>query len=300
LQHKHIERGLSFACSPENLRLGKALEIFRDPDRVVVGVQDGQPNGVLERLFEPFAGDRVIWMTTESAEMTKHAINAFLALSVTFANEIARLCERVGANAQEVEKGLRSESRIGPKAYIRPGSAFAGGTLARDVVTLTHIARDHAESVELLAAILRSNDAHKTWALRRLDAIYEDLSAITVGVLGLTYKPGTNTLRRSEAIAMCLKLLERGTRVQCYDPMVKTLPSELEGATICRSVPEALRNVDAAIIATEWPEIREANWRALVPLMKHSPAILDANRFLSLKTNGLPGVRYFVVGSSIS
>ena len=300
LKKKHIDQDLSFACSPENLRLGKALEIFRNPDRVVVGVQNGQARGILEKLFAPFAGDRVIWMTTESAEMTKHAINAFLALSVTFANEIARLCESVGANAQEVEQGLRSESRIGPKAYIRPGSAFAGGTLARDVVTLTHIARDHGESAELLAAILRSNEAHKTWALRRLDAIYENLSAITVAVLGLTYKPGTNTLRRSGAIELCLKLLERGARVQCYDPAVKALPAELTPAKICENVSDALRHADAAIVATEWPQIKEADWPTLMQTMKQPAVILDANRFLNLRADALHGVRYFAVGTFIS
>ena len=151
----------------------------------------------------PFAGDRILWMSPESAEMTKHAINAFLALSVTFANEIASLCEAVGANAQEVEQGLRSESRIGSKAYIRPGRAFAGGTLARDVVTLTGIARETGESAELIAAILRSNEAHKTWALRRLEAIFGKLDGVTVAILGLTYKPGTNTLRRSSAVELC-------------------------------------------------------------------------------------------------
>lgn len=300
LKQKHIEQGLFFACNPENLRLGKALEIFRNPDRVVIGVQDNHAREILETLFAPFAGDRVIWMTTQSAEMTKHAINAFLALSVTFANEIARLCESVGANAREVELGLRSESRIGPKAYIRPGSAFAGGTLARDVMTLTNIARDHHESAELLAAVVRSNDAHKTWALRRLEAIFKDLNAITVAVLGLTYKSGTNTLRRSGAVETCLKLLERGARVQCYDPMVKALPNELGAATICQSLHEAVRWADAAIIATEWPEIKDANWLALIPLMKESPVILDANRFLNLKADALAGVRYFVVGSAIA
>src|SRR5205085_2839841 len=140
LEKKFAHRKLSLACSPENLRLGKSLDIFRRPDRVVAGIRDQSTRDSLQKLFEPFAGSRILWMSPESAEMTKHAINAFLALSVTFANEIACLCEVSGANAREVEQGLRSESRIGPKAYIRPGSAFAGGTLARDVVTLTKIA----------------------------------------------------------------------------------------------------------------------------------------------------------------
>ena len=130
LDEKHAAKRISFACSPENLRLGDALKIFRNPDRIVAGVRDEETRGTLAKLFAPFARDRVLWMSPESAEMTKHGINAFLALSVTFANEIAQLCEAVGANAREVEQGLRSESRIGQKAYLRPGAAFAGGTLA--------------------------------------------------------------------------------------------------------------------------------------------------------------------------
>src|SRR5256714_129887 len=255
LQEKHVDKAVSFACSPENLRLGKALDIFRNPDRVVAGVSGARERKIVAELFAPFAHDHVLWMSPQSAEMTKHAINAFLALSVTFANEIARLCEAVGANAHDVEQGLRSESRIGPKAYLRPGSAFAGGTLARDVVTLTGIASDHGESIELIPAILRGNEQHKTWALRRLEAIYGKLTGITVAILGLTYKPGTDTLRRSSAIELCQALLDRGVRVQCYDPAVAQLPGKLAAATICESLADALREADAAVVATQWPPI---------------------------------------------
>ena len=300
LEEKYASRGLSFACSPENLRLGKALEIFRNPDRVVAGVRNAQVQKIVAQLFMPFAGDRILWMSPESAEMTKHGINAFLALSVTFANEIARLCERVGANAQEVEQGLRSESRIGPKAYIRPGSAFAGGTLARDVVTLTGIAREAGESAELIAAILRSNEAHKTWALQRLEAIFGQLEGVTVAILGMTYKPGTDTLRRSSAVELCLKLLDRRARVQCYDPVARGLTKELASAKTCETLPEALQQAEAAVIATEWPEIKEADWPTLIRTMKQPPVILDANRFLNLPADVLQNVRYFAVGTSSS
>ena len=300
LEKKHASRHLSFACSPENLRLGKALEIFRNPDRVVVGARDEQAREVLIRLLTPFAGDRILWMSPESAEMTKHAINAFLALSVTFANEIATLCEAVGANAQEVEQGLRSESRIGPKAYIRPGQAFAGGTLARDVVTLTEIARATGKSAGLIAAILQSNEVHQRWALGRLESIFGQLDGVTVAVLGLTYKPGTNTLRRSSAVELCLGLLERHARVQCYDPAVKELTANLGAARICESLPEALRQAEAAVIATAWPEFSQADWPTLVQTMKQPPVILDADRTLNLTADALRGIRYFAVGTSES
>jgi UDPglucose 6-dehydrogenase len=298
LEENHADPHICFACSPENLRLGKALETFRNPDRVVVGVRDARARKTLAKLFAPFAGERVLWMSPESAEMAKHAINGFLALSVTFANEIARLCEAVGADVRDVERALRSESRIGPKAYIRPGNAFAGGTLARDVVTLTRIARDHGESAELIAASLRSNEAHKGWALRHLEAACKTLNGITIAILGLTYKPGTDTLRRSSAIELCLGLLERHAHVRCYDPAVKVLPAELAPAKICESLHDALYGADAAIVATEWPQIKEADWPALVRIMKQPRIILDENRFLNMTTDALQQVRYFSLGTA--
>ncbi|MBV9126891.1 MAG: UDP-glucose/GDP-mannose dehydrogenase family protein, partial [Verrucomicrobia bacterium] len=292
--------GRAFAYSPENLRLGKALEIFRQPDRVVVGARadDAETRRVLGALFAPFAADRIVWMSPESAEMTKHGINAFLALSVTFANEIARLCERVGADAREVEAGLKSESRIGPKAYLRPGGAFAGGTLARDVVALTQLAAANGERADLIAAILTSNDAHKNWALGRLRALLgASLAGAEIAVLGLTYKPGTDTLRRSGAVELAHALLKNGATVRAYDPAVRALPPELAGATFCATPADALRNADAAVIATEWPEIRAADWPALVPTMRRR-VILDANRFLR-DAAALGDIEYFAVGSAL-
>ena len=287
--------GVEFACSPENLRLGKALEIFRHPERIVVGTRHAQTRRALEGLFKPFC-DLVLWMRSESAEMTKHGINAWLALSVTFANEIARLCEAVGADAREVERGLRSEPRIGPKAYIRPGGAFAGGTLARDVVALTRLARDFGDPAALFPAILAGNDAHKDWALGRLRTLLDPLAGKIVAVLGLTYKPGTNTLRRSGAVELAVKLLAAGVRVRCYDPVVPSLPPELAGAERCGSLEDAVAGADAAVVATEWPQIKEADWPKLVPTMRRG-VVVDANGFLGLNPEQVADVEYFAVGT---
>ena len=297
LENKHAGRDLSFAYCPENLRLGSALETFRRPDRIVAGVREEAVRDRLRELFAPFAGDRLLWMTPESAEMTKHAINTFLALSVTFANEIARLCEVMGADARQVEQGLRSESRIGPKAYIRPGAAFAGGTLARDVVALKDIAHANKQDAILIEAILASNEAHKQWALRRLEAIFPKLDQVTVAVLGLTYKAGTDTLRRSSAIELCLALLSRNCMVRCYDPAVKVLPRTAAAATLFQSLPQAIANADAIVIATPWPQITQVDWSQLIPTIKEGTVILDANRALALPENLLRHMRYFTVGA---
>ncbi len=290
-----VHPGIAFACSPENLRLGKALEIFRHAGRIVAGTRTAKVRAALEPLFAPFCPD-VLWMRPESAEMTKHGINAWLALSVTFANEIARLCEAVGADAREVERGLRSEPRIGQKAYIRPGASFAGGTLARDVVALTRLAETYGERAAIFPAILAGNEAHKDWALRRVQTLLGPLSGATVAVLGLTYKPGTDTLRRSGAVELVVKLLAAGARVRCYDPVVRQLSAELAGAVLCASLAEAVAEADAAVVATEWPEIKAADWPALVASMRRC-IVVDANGFLNLPAEQIPCVEYFAVGT---
>lgn len=284
---------LRFACSPENLRLGKALEVFMHPDRVVVGVRDDAAQARIAELLAPL-NTRIEWMSVESAEMTKHAINAFLALSVTFANELASVCEHVGADAKQVERGLKSESRIGPKAYVAPGAAFAGGTLARDVAFLTSLGAQHGLQLPLLAGVRPSNEAHKGWALRRLREQLGDLRGARVALWGLTYKPDTDTLRRSAAIELCRALGAQGASVVAWDPAVRELPVDVP-ATLAPTAGAALHDASALVIATEWPALRTLDLHALVPAMRR-PLVLDANRFLASRIAGLD-LEYYSVGA---
>jgi UDPglucose 6-dehydrogenase len=283
----------SFACSPENLRLGHALETFRKPDRIVAGVRDKDTRALLEKLFTPFSRN-VLWMRPESAEMTKHAINAFLGQSIAFMNEIGRLCEITGADAREVEQGLKTETRIGPRAYLRAGGAFSGGTLARDIVSLTNVAKKRGEHLVLIPAIKQSNDAHLAWAVRKLRSEFGTLNGKRIAILGLTYKPGTDTLRRSLAIELCRALTAECALIQAFDPLVKDLPAEL-AITMHRDTASALANADAAIICTEWPELKKLDWPTLIRSMKQ-PMILDANAFLVAELAGNLQARYFAVG----
>src|SRR5205814_5334736 len=146
-----------FACAPENLQLGRALDAFRKPERIIIGVRDETTRGKLEWLFSHFSKN-LLFVSPESAEMIKHALNSFLAGSVAFINEVARVCELVGADARQVEAGLKSDARIGPRAYLSPGPAFAGGTLARDVAAVSELARESGEKLVLIPAIMESND----------------------------------------------------------------------------------------------------------------------------------------------
>jgi len=283
-----------FSCSPENLRLGKAIEVFTKADRFVVGIRNDTKRALLEQLFAPFTS-QVLFMRTESAEMVKHALNAFLAVSVTFINEIARLCEHVGADAKEVSAGLKSDIRIGPKAYLGPGGPFAGGTLARDVVALTQLASAKGETISVIPAIKQSNDGHRQWAFNRLRLRLGELRGRTIAVLGLTYKPATDTLRRSSAVELCEALVNAGATVRAFDPVVKSLPAELAAITLAPSAAEALRGADAAAVCTEWPEFRQIDWATAAPAMR-AAIFVDANRFLEKELKGIAGVEHLSVG----
>ena len=290
---------VTFAYTPENLRLGKAISVFTRPDRVVVGVRSEADRKRVAELLSPFT-ERIEWMSVESAEMTKHALNAFLSTSVAFINEVAVLCEEVGADAKEVERGLKSEARIGPRAYLSPGAAFAGGTLARDVAFLAQLGTHYGQPTHLLRAVKTSNDSHKLWARTKLEGLIGDLRDQSVGVWGLTYKPGTDTLRRSSSIELCRWLAERGVRVQAHDPAVKSLPPDLAATiSLCSTPTDALAGVVGLVVATEWPDYQSVPADVVVASMR-SALVVDPNRFLSQTLGNDPRIRYVTVGKGAS
>jgi UDPglucose 6-dehydrogenase len=290
-------RRVAFAYSPENLRLGKAIEVFTRPDRVVVGVRSDADRVKVAELIAPFT-QRIEWMSVESAEMTKHALNAFLATSVTFINEIAAVCEQVGADATEVERGLKSEMRIGPKAYLSPGGAFAGGTLARDIMFLSQLGSTHSVPTHLLSSVKTSNDAHRQWAQRRLTQLLSGVGGKTVAVWGLTYKPGTDTLRRSSSIELCHWLALNGALVRAHDPAVRSLPADLsQGMTLVETALSAVEGASALVVATPWPEYRQVIAADVAARMSRM-LVLDANRFLGETVGRLAGAEYVSVGKA--
>lgn len=289
--------GLHFAASPENLRLGKALDVFRRPDRIVVGARDDAARACVADALAPLEA-RIEWMSVESAEMTKHAINAFLATSVVFANELAALCEVLGADAKEVERGLKTESRIGAGAYVSPGGAFAGGTLARDVQFLNQFGQAHGLDNALLSSIRQSNDQHKQWATRRLRELLGSVGGKVIAVWGLTYKPGTDTLRRSTSVELCDQLLAQGAMLQVHDPAVAQLPAAWAGkVTRCGTPEQALAGAAALVVATQWPEYRAID-PDTVDGLQPGLVVLDANRFMPA-WQAVPGVRYAGVGTPL-
>lgn len=284
---------LTFAAIPENLRLGSAIAYFRSPDRFVAGVRTDRARSAIERAVGGFATS-IVFMSVESAEMTKHAINAFLATSVTFANEIAAVCERVGADAREVERGLKSDVRIGPKAYVRAGEPFAGGTLARDLGFLAALGDRHALAVQQLRATAASNEGHRSWTLDRVLELTNGKPA-RIAILGLVYKPGTDTLRASTAVALARALHAHGDAVVAFDPAIGAGDARLaECACVTATAEEALADADVAVVATAWPSFREIPPDAFARMQ--TPVVVDPSRFLEDRLAGVAGIVYVAFG----
>jgi len=261
---------VGFAYVPENLRLGNAIECFRNPGHVSVGTRDNCSWDLIRYAWESVSATR---MSPESAEMCKHAINAFLATQIALTNEIAVICEKVGADARDVEAALRSEPRIGPKAYVKAGAAFAGGTLARDLSYLSKHGSDLTE------AVLVTNEGHKFWGQHQLVDRLGPLKDKVIAVWGITYKAGTDTLRRSATVEMLDWMLLCGAKV-------------VQPTNIPRDV--TLENADALVIGNEHPSYREVSADDMVRLMRR-PLVIDPSGWLNITD---PRIEYVVVGRS--
>ncbi|HLQ76962.1 MAG TPA: nucleotide sugar dehydrogenase [Terriglobia bacterium] len=296
-QGRDSRKDLAYCYSPENLRLGKALKSFRAEDRIVVGLDGERGRELIQSILSKFC-PHLEWMSVKSAEMTKHALNSFLAVSVAMTNEIARICERTGADAKEVERGLKSESRIGRGAYVSPGGPFAGGTLARDLRFLVQLGSERGVATPLLSGALTSNDLHKNWARDAAARMLKEVPApARVAVLGLTYKPGTDTLRRSEAVNFGLWLAGQGIEVVCHDPVVNQFPDGIAGKLhLTNNLKDAIAGSDLVVVSTGWPVYRETIRPEFLKQNMRRVAVIDQNRYLSAELEGVPGILYVAVG----
>lgn len=284
------------ACVPENLRLGQAIERFRHPDMIVVGADTPNTLRNVKELLSPIEAPMVA-ADLRTAEMTKHAINAYLALCISFANELANVSDLVGADAGTVIDALRLESRVSPRAPLFPGLGFAGGTLARDMNVLRSLSEKHGYEAPLINGILRANELQNRMVLKRLEQFYGSLTGLTIGVLGLTYKPGTSTLRRSASIEIIRAMASVGARVRAYDPLAD--PGEVAPHrgyfTRCESPYEVAEGSHALVIVTPWPEFKELDFSRLRSVMKN-PFLLDAQNALDAERMRAIGFVYQGVG----
>jgi len=250
----YADKNLEFVCIPENLRLGKAVSYFLCPDRFIIGVNGEDGRKKIETIMKQFDTEKV-YMSIKAAEMVKHGINSFLATSVCFANELACLCEQNDIDATEVARGIKSDMRIGKYSYLSPGLAFSGGTLARDISYLNKIGVQSHCTIPLLNSIRPSNNHHKSWVITKLKNVLGNIDNKTIAVWGITYKAGTNTLRRSLAVESCKTLHDLGAKIVAYDPLLEVLPPNMDWMELQQNKLILLEKADALVIFTPWKEL---------------------------------------------
>jgi UDPglucose 6-dehydrogenase len=288
-------RDFGLAYVPENLRLGRAIERFKKPDMIVIGSDDPAAVSAVEELLAGIDAPRVV-VDIRTAEMTKHALNAFLATGISFANEMANLCDEVGADALDVARALHLDQRVGPLAPLRPGLGFAGGTLARDLKTLRKLGKRNGSRTPLIEVVLRVNEQQSHVVTRKLTRVYGSLDGLRVGVLGLTYKAGTSTLRRSIALEIIGELTALGAAVRAHDPRanLEELP-DIASFEFCPDPCAVADGSDALVIVTEWPEFRDLDFAAMKKAMRQ-PLLVDAQNMLNAKEMTQMGFRHLGVG----
>lgn len=270
---KNFKGEFAVVSNPEFLREGVAVDDFMKPDRVVVGTSDERAKKVMTELYAPFvrSGNPVIFMDEKSAELTKYAANSFLAVKISFMNEIARLCERLGADVDMVRKGIGSDERIG-KRFLFPGIGYGGSCFPKDVQALVKSSSEVSYDFEILNAVMKVNEEQKLFLMPKINSYFNgDLKGKRFALWGLAFKPNTDDIREAPALYMIDALTEAGATVHAYDPEAMPNVKQIVGNKIdfAESQYDALENADALIIATEWSEFRTPEFGKISSILKN-------------------------------
>ncbi len=286
--------GVTYASNPEFLREGAAIEDFLEPDRVVIGSFRAQDGDTVEALYRGIDTD-VVRTSVPTAEMIKYASNAFLATKISFINEIANVCEQVGADVRTVARGMGLDHRIGPH-FLRAGIGYGGSCFPKDVQALKQLAGNTGYHFQLLNAVIEVNALQKRRVVGKLKQRLGVLRGKTVTLLGLTFKPQTDDLREAASIVLAGRLIHEGVHVRAYDPMIDAGEHPLfPGVTIVGDALEALTGADAVVLVTEWPEFGRLDWAAAAAVMKR-PLLIDGRNFVPPATAAAGGFEYEGVG----
>ena len=278
LDKRGVDIEFDVASNPEFLKEGNAIADFMRPDRVVVGVDSKRAEALMQKLYKPFMVNkyRIIITDIPSAEMTKYAANAMLATRISFMNEIALLCDEVGANVNAVRKGIGADDRIGSR-FLYAGCGYGGSCFPKDVKALIKTAEENHCDMQILKAVERVNESQKELLYRRLSHYFErNLSEKRIAVWGLSFKPETDDMREAPSLVLIDKLCGAGARVKVYDPVAMSECRRRIGDKVeyARNIYEAVADADALLIVTEWKEFRMPDWTAVLRVMK-SPVIFD-------------------------
>jgi UDPglucose 6-dehydrogenase len=288
--------------NPEFLKEGAAIADFMKPDRVVIGANSEVAFKIMKQLYSPFfkTHDRIITMDIRSAEMTKYAANAMLATKISFMNEIANICEKVGADANQVRIGIGSDKRIGYN-FIYPGAGYGGSCFPKDVKALTKIAKENDYNAKLITAVEEVNDAQKLVIAQKIVKRFgENLNGFVFGIWGLAFKPDTDDMREAPAIYVIKELVKRGAHIKAYDP--KAIPEakdqylkDVKNISYVNSKYDALKESDALVLLTEWKEFRSPDFSRIKLLLKN-PIIFDGRNQYNTSDLKEIGIKYYQIG----
>ena len=304
LDERNSDLQFDVVSNPEFLKEGAAIVDFMKPDRVVIGSDSKHAFKKMKELYSPFfkSRDRFITMDIRSAEMTKYAANAMLATKISFMNEIANICEKVGADANQVRLGIGSDQRIG-YSFIYPGAGYGGSCFPKDVKALTKIAKENGYTAQLITAVEQVNDAQKLVIAQKIvNRFGEDLTGYTFGIWGLAFKPGTDDMREAPAIYVIKELVKRGAKIKAYDPKAVNEAKEyylkgIENIQYFESKEDVLIDSDALILLTEWKEFRSPDFDNMKSLLK-SPVIFDGrNQYITYDLEN-KGLEYHRIGKT--
>jgi UDPglucose 6-dehydrogenase len=287
--------------NPEFLKEGAAIDDFMRPDRVVVGVASERARAVMTELYAPFvrAEQPILFMDLRSAELTKYAANAMLATRISFMNEMATLCERLGADVDQVRRGIGSDRRIG-HPFLFPGVGFGGSCFPKDVRAVMTMARQIGLDFDLLRAVERVNERQKRWLVEKAARHFGALAGKTFGVWGLAFKPKTDDMREAPAITVVEGLLAGGAKVRAHDPVAREVASrhfDGRGVAFVDEPYAAAEGADALLLVTEWNEFRQPDWARLARVMK-TPVVFDGRNVWDPAKARAAGFTYYGVGRS--
>jgi UDPglucose 6-dehydrogenase len=299
LKERNADIDFDVASNPEFLKEGAAVDDFLKPDRIVIGVESERARNLLHTLYDPFVlnGHPILFMDIPSAEMTKYAANAMLATKISFMNDIANLCELVGANVNEVRKGIGSDPRIGTR-FIYPGIGYGGSCFPKDVKALIKTAEQNKYNLRILSAVDDVNNDQKKVLVKKILKHYNnDLKGKTFSVWGLAFKPKTDDMREAPSLTIIEELLKAGAKVQAYDPASMYEAKHLFNGSVslCEDAIKATESADAIILITEWPEFRLPDWETIIGNMKEH-VIFDGRNIYNPEEMKEKGFAYYGIG----
>jgi len=288
------EKNFAVVSNPEFLREGTAVSDFMSPDRIVIGAANSRAFNVITELYRPLNA-HTIFTTVKSAELIKYASNSFLAAKISFINEIANICEKVGSDVVEVAHGMGLDKRIG-KEFLNAGIGYGGSCLPKDVSALIHLSKSNGYDPQILIAVNRTNEEQRKMIVEKMEDVLKSLKGKTIGVLGLSFKPETDDLRDAPSIEIIRELRRKGAKVMAYDPVAAVKARKLlDGVAFCDTAYDAVKKADAAVVAAEWGEFKELDLDKVKASMK-SPVIFDGRNIYNPKRMKELGFKYYGVG----